>query len=109
VYKISVPNVRRIFGRTGTSAREYIGRLHGRVGACISRMFPDVPPDIESVKEEIWADLSAVYYKYDYDFHKRAFRDVMIEVSDKLSEGKWSTVYKRMYRTNKVASFPRML
>ena len=76
----------------------------------ISRIFPNIPPDIDTVKKEIWTDLSVLYYKYDYDFQKRAFREVLVEMSDKISEGKWATIYKRIYRNNnKVMSFPRTL
>ncbi|UCH56850.1 MAG: hypothetical protein JSV18_05755 [Candidatus Bathyarchaeota archaeon] len=67
---------------------------------CITRVFPNTPRDIETIKEEIWADLSALYYKYDYDFQKRAFREVLKEMSEKITAGKWSTVYKRMYQSN---------
>jgi hypothetical protein len=109
MYKTSILNIRQTFNQTVMCARGRFKSFLEKIVQSVSRLFPNTPPDIETVKNEIWTDLSVLYYKYDYDFQKRAFREVLIEMSDKISEGKWSTIYKRMYRNNKIMSFPRTL
>ena len=98
--KTHISNIRTIFNQPSALAREHIGRLHGRVAKQISRMLPDTHTDITTMKEEIWADLSRLYYKYDYDLQKRAFREVIKEISQTINEDGWPTAYKRIYRTN---------
>jgi len=109
MYKTCILNIRRIFIQTAICAREHFEQFLGKIVQYLSRIFPNAPPDIDVMKNEIWTDLSVLYYKYDYDFQKRAFREVLVEMSDKISEGKWATIYKRIYRNNKVMSFPRTL
>jgi hypothetical protein len=63
----------------------------------------NLPPnevELDTIKEEIWQDLSALYYKYEDDEQKRAFREVMYDICDKISEGKWESVYRKLYRTD---------
>lgn len=100
--KTPISNIRTIFSHPAALAREHIGRLHGRVAKQISRMLPETHTDITTMKQDVWADLADLYYKYDYDFQKRAFREVMKEMSKMISEGKWPKAYKRMYRNNKI-------
>jgi hypothetical protein len=110
IHKTSILNIRKIFNHTAICAREHFNRFLEKIVQYVSRIFPNTPPDIEATKKEIWTDLSVLYYKYDYDFQKRAFREVLVEMSDKISEGKWATIYKRIYRNNnKVMSFTRTL
>lgn len=54
--------------------------------------------ELDDIKKEIWGDLSALYYKYEVEDQKRAFREVMYEITDRINEGKWDSVYKRIYR-----------
>jgi len=54
--------------------------------------------DLEEFKEEVWNDLSAIYYKYETEEQKRAFREVIYEICEKINEGKWDSVYKKLYR-----------
>lgn len=54
--------------------------------------------ELEAIKEEVWSDLSALYYKYEDEVQKKAFRKVMQDICDKMSQGKWDSVYKRLYR-----------
>jgi hypothetical protein len=54
--------------------------------------------EISEIKDEIWKDLSDLYYKYEDEDQKRAFREVMYEISEKICDGKWETIYKRLYR-----------
>ncbi len=107
MYKTSILNIHKTFNLTVMYVRKHIKRFLEKIVQHVSRIFPNTRPDIETVKNEIWTDLSALYYKYDYDFQKRAFREVLIEMSDRISEGKWSTIYKRIYRNNKIMSYPR--
>lgn len=64
----------------------------------IAKVLPSPEVDIEEIKEEVWVDLSRIYYKYEDEAQKKAFRDVMKEISEKIQEDKWETVYKKIYR-----------
>ena len=85
--KISLPN----FG------------ISGQLVDLISKIIPSSEVDLQKVKDDIWADLAALYYKYDDYAQKMAFREVTEEISNKLVEGKWDSVYKKLYRVEKVA------
>ena len=63
-----------------------------------SDLVPANESDIDEVKEEIWRDLSAVYYKYDDDHQKKAFRRVVRDISGLLGDGKWRSVYSKIHR-----------
>lgn len=54
--------------------------------------------NIDEMKGEVWSDLSAIYYKYDGEDQKRAFREVTYEIAEKVTEGKWDTIYQKLYR-----------
>lgn len=58
----------------------------------------DADIDLDEFKEEVWNDLSAIYYKYETEEQKRAFREVMYEICEKIKEGKWDSVYNKLYR-----------
>jgi biotin-(acetyl-CoA carboxylase) ligase len=58
----------------------------------------DADIDLDEFKEEVWNDLSAIYYKYETEEQKKAFREVMYEICEKIKESKWDSVYKRLYR-----------
>jgi hypothetical protein len=64
----------------------------------IDQILPSAEVEITDIKDEIWHDLSALYYKYEDEDQKRAFREVMYEISDRITEGKWDSVYKKLYR-----------
>ena len=70
----------------------------GIVKDVIDQILPPSDVELTSIKEEIWTDLSALYYKYEDEVQKKAFREVMQEICDKMSQGKWESVYKRLYR-----------
>jgi hypothetical protein len=61
-------------------------------------IFPPIETNIEEMKEEIWADLSSIYYKYEDDGQKRAFKEVVGDMSKKVSEGDWGVIYEKLYR-----------
>jgi len=48
-------------------------------------------------KDEIWGELSLIYFKYDNEIWRQAFREVMIEVYDKISDVRWSEIYTKIY------------
>ncbi len=69
-----------------------------RVMEVIDQILPPSDVEIDEIKEEIWCDLSALYYKYEGEDQKKAFREVMREICDKIAEGKWESVYSKLYR-----------
>ena len=77
---------------------EHAEGIRDRVKEAISKVIPQTEIDIDETKEEIWKDLSELYYKYEDGEHKRAFREILQEISEKIGEGKWDTVYKKIYR-----------
>ena len=38
----------------------------------------------------------ALYYKY--EDQKKAFREVMYDICEKIKDGKWESVYNKLYR-----------
>ena len=75
-----------------------------KIRKAITTILPPKETDLNEVKDEVWADLSRLYYKYEGEEQKHAFREVMKEISEKLSEGKWRTIYGRLYKTEKNGS-----
>ena len=75
-----------------------VDALKEKVIDTVSKMLPPIEKDVEENKDEIWHDLSKVYYKYEGEDWKKAFRDVMKEISDKIVEERWETIYKKLYR-----------
>lgn len=72
--------------------------LKGVVIDVIDQILPPSEVELETIKEEIWKDLSALYYKYEDEEQKKAFREVMQDICEKLSQGKWDTVYRKLYK-----------
>ncbi len=62
------------------------------------RILPPVTVEMSNMKDEVWVDLSRIYYKYEDTTQKQAFREVVLEMSDKINDGRWETVYKKLYR-----------
>lgn len=69
-----------------------------RVRGVIDQILPPSEVRIDEIKNEIWRDLSALYYKYEDENQKRAFREILYEISDKIVEGKWESIYNKLYR-----------
>jgi len=86
------------------NAIEYAGKsfdnVFDRFKRFVSEVIPPVEVNMEEVKGEIWTDLSALYYKYEDEVQKKAFRNVMQDICDKMSQGKWDSVYKKLYRAD---------
>ena len=69
-----------------------------KVKEVIDQILPPSNIELEEIKEEIWYDLSTLYYKYEDETQKRAFRSVMRDICDKIIQGKWDSVYNKLYR-----------
>ena len=41
--------------------------------------------------------MSIVYFKYDDEIWRQAFRKVMIELYEKIGEVKWDEIYNKIY------------
>ena len=72
--------------------------IRGVMKEVIDQILPSNDVELIEIKEEIWTDLAALYYKYEDEDQKRAFREVMYEICEKISQGKWDSVYKKLYR-----------
>ena len=72
--------------------------LKGMMKDVIDQILPGNDVELTDIKEEIWMDLAALYYKYEDEDQKRAFREVMYDICEKISQGKWDSVYKKLYR-----------
>lgn len=70
----------------------------GMVKDVIDQILPSGEVELLDIKEEIWQDLSALYYKYEDEDQKKAFREVMYDICEKIKEGKWDSVYNKLYR-----------
>jgi hypothetical protein len=68
----------------------------------LSKLLPSTETNLQDIKDEVWVDLSALYYKYEDSDQKRAFREVVREISDKITKDRWQTVYKKFYRSEKM-------
>lgn len=68
------------------------------------RVIPSNKISIATLKQDVWSDLSIVYYKYEDDNQKQAFREIMSEISERLNEGKWDNVYKKLHMMNQCTS-----
>lgn len=75
--------------------------ISNRVIGIISNLLPSNEVELQKIKDDIWADLTAIYYKYDDNAQKIAFREVTQEISHKLVEGKWDSIYKKLYKKDK--------
>jgi hypothetical protein len=70
----------------------------------LSILLPSQETDLQNIKDEVWGDLSDLYYKYDDGDQKRAFREVVREISEKITEDRWQTVYSKLYRSEKTCT-----
>lgn len=84
--------------RIPMASEEKQNGFKGKVKGVIDQILPSGEVELMDIKEEIWHDLSALYYKYEDEDQKKAFREVMHEICEKISDGKWENVYKKLYR-----------
>jgi hypothetical protein len=75
-----------------------------KIGKNISNILPESHVNITEIKSEVWSELSAVYYKYEDSYQKKAFREVMLEISESITDGKWDSVYRKLYRKEQTGS-----
>jgi hypothetical protein len=68
------------------------------VKEAVMKVLPVSEVDLDDIKEWIWNDLSVLYYKYENEDQKRAFRDVMHEIAERINNGDWKSVYNKLYR-----------
>lgn len=80
--------------------------LKERIREAIASILPPIKTDLDEVKDEVWTDLSRIYYKYDTEDQKRAFREVLKEIAEKIEDDQWPTVYKKIYREERKPSQP---
>jgi precorrin-3B methylase len=80
------------------TASEPLDSLKEMIRDAIEKIFPSSEVALDEIKDEVWTDLSRIYYKYEDEAQKRAFREVMKEIAEKMQDDKWVTVYKKIYR-----------
>ena len=84
------------------SAMSYAGRfinnIFNNIIAILTKFIPNAECKIHEMKKEVWEDLSALYYKYEDKLQKKAFREVIYEISEKVNDDKWDNIYERLYR-----------
>ena len=80
------------------TASEPLESLKVIIREAIEKIFPTLDVSLDEIKDEVWTDLSRIYYKYEDEAQKRAFREVMKEIAEKMQDDKWETVYKKIYR-----------
>ena len=78
--------------------RARLMELKNKVGKIIRDAIPNRPIFLQEVKKEVWKELSLIYYKYEDNHQKRAFRKVISEISECLNDGNWGSVYNKLYR-----------
>ena len=62
-----------------------------------SQVIPSKTISLEMIKSDVWRDLSLVYYKYEDGAQKKAFRDILSEISERILEGNWDSVYRKLH------------
>jgi len=67
----------------------------------LAEVFESTTPKEEELKEEVWEDLSKIYYKYNDAIQKQAFREVFQEIAHKINTNNWKLVYSKLYRLAK--------
>lgn len=91
------------------NATSYAGRLiksvFENIQAILIKFIPNADCKIHEMKKEVWADLSAVYYKYEDMLQKKAFREVIYEISEIISNDKWNKIYGKLYRMKRTQFF----
>jgi hypothetical protein len=83
----------------GMASGEVKSILKDKVREILEEILPSGDVELEVIKKEIWRDLSALYYRYEDNKQKDAFRNVMYDICEKISEGNWGLVYQKIYRT----------
>jgi len=80
-----------------------------RVMEALNRLGIEEKREISADIEDIWVELSDLYYKYEDDAWKNAFREVLHYISEKIQDKRWPTVYMNLYRRARLAEALRSL
>lgn len=80
-----------------------------RVMEALNRLGIEEKREISADIEDIWGELSILYYKYEDDAWKNAFREVLHYISEKIHDKRWPTVYMNLYRRARLAEALRSL
>jgi hypothetical protein len=72
-----------------------------KVNEALTQVLSSSEVELDHIKKEVWEDLASIYYKYDDCSQKRAFREVMYDIFQKMKEENWDTVYKKLYSLDK--------
>lgn len=57
--------------------------------------------DREELLAEVWLEASRLYRKYDFPEWRTAVREFFNIVAQKIAEGEWDSVYRRLYKLDK--------
>jgi len=82
-------------------ASETLDSIRGKIKKTLIQIIPPKSLDVEEEKKEIWKEFSMVYFKYDNEIWRQAFRKVMIELYEKIGEVKWDEIYNKIYSEEK--------
>lgn len=69
-----------------------------KVRNVVDKIIPPETPTVKQIEEEIWDELSKLYYKYEDEIQKEAFRNVMKEIGRKIENRNWKSIYQKIYR-----------
>ena len=72
-----------------------------KVKELIIKILPSSSTDVEEFKEDVWEQLAKLYYMYDLDAQKKAFREVIQEITKRVGEGDWALIQKKLYYREK--------
>jgi hypothetical protein len=78
------------------SLRSLLSSYLQKMGQLSSKLYSH-DDEVEELKEEIWGDLSSVYYKYEDHNQKKAFREVIMDLSEELNRGNWKSIYHKLH------------
>ncbi|KON29529.1 hypothetical protein AC482_06215 [miscellaneous Crenarchaeota group-15 archaeon DG-45] len=95
---VSASTHRHLFRSAAMHVCRSVENVKFRVNEFVTKIRMASAIEFEGVKEEIWADLSAIYYKYEDSDQKKAFREVIYDIFEKIGEDKWDAVYKKLNR-----------
>jgi hypothetical protein len=80
---------------------EPVEALKEKVKETVVKILPPIEKNMIDNKNEIWDELSRLYYKYETNDWKQTFREVMKEISEKVNEDEWNTIYNKLYGRDK--------
>ena len=76
--------------------------IQNQIVGFLSKLLPPRETSVDQMKKEVWVELSSIYYKYDDPTQKKAFREVVSDLSESINEGEWQVIYRRLYRARDI-------